>query len=96
MQALSKSLPEYPVVRAMGGVGNVLAPKLIAEIGDLHGQHAERLGEQLQGRQRHCDQDDVQRDAVLHAPRVCGRCGKHRSGVPCGGRLPGIGHSADP
>mgnify|MGYP007049027986 FL=1 len=26
MQALAKSLPEYPVVRAMGGVGNVLAP----------------------------------------------------------------------
>ncbi len=35
-----KSLPEYPVVRAMGGVGNVLAPKLIAEIGDVRRFHS--------------------------------------------------------
>lgn len=35
MQLLAKTLSEYPVVRAMGGVGNVLAPKLIAEIGDV-------------------------------------------------------------
>ena len=35
MQLLAKTLPEYPIVRAMGGVGNVLAPKLIAEIGDV-------------------------------------------------------------
>ncbi len=34
MKELSKTLPEYPVVRAMGGVGDVLAPKLIAEIGN--------------------------------------------------------------
>ena len=40
MQALSKSLQEYPVVRAMGGVGNVLAPKLIAEIGDVRRFHS--------------------------------------------------------
>lgn len=40
MQALAKSLPEYPVVRAMGGVGNVLAPKLIAEIGDVRRFHS--------------------------------------------------------
>lgn len=33
-------LPEYPVVRAMGGVGNVLAPKLIAEIGDVRRFHS--------------------------------------------------------
>lgn len=34
MKELAKALPKYPVVRAMGGVGNVLTPKLIAEIGD--------------------------------------------------------------
>ena len=35
MKELAKTLPEYPVVRAMGGVGDVLAVKLIAEIGDV-------------------------------------------------------------
>ena len=40
MQTIAKSLPEYPVVRAMGGVGNVLAPKLIAEIGDVRRFHS--------------------------------------------------------
>lgn len=40
MQVLAKSLPEYPVVGAMGGVGNVLAPKLIAEIGDVRRFHS--------------------------------------------------------
>jgi len=40
MQELSKSLPEYSVVRAMGGVGEVLAPKLIAEIGDVRRFHS--------------------------------------------------------
>lgn len=35
MKELAKTLPEYPVVRAMGGVGDVLAVKLIAEIGDI-------------------------------------------------------------
>ena len=35
MKELAKTLPEYPVVRAMGGVGYVLAVKLIAEIGDV-------------------------------------------------------------
>lgn len=39
MQSLAKTLPEYPVVRAMGGVGDVLAPKLIAEIGDVRRFH---------------------------------------------------------
>lgn len=39
MQELAKSLPEYSVVRAMGGVGNILAPKLIAEIGDVRKLH---------------------------------------------------------
>lgn len=40
MKTISKMLPEYPVVRAMGGVGNVLAPKLIAEIGDVRRFHS--------------------------------------------------------
>lgn len=39
MKELAKSLPEYPVVRTMGGVGDVLAPKLIAEIGDVRKLH---------------------------------------------------------
>ena len=39
MKELAKSLPEYSTVRAMGGVGDVLAPKLIAEIGDIRKLH---------------------------------------------------------
>lgn len=35
MQQLAVQLPEYPVVRAMDGVGDVLATRLIAEIGDV-------------------------------------------------------------
>lgn len=35
MQELAKTLKEYPIVRAMGGVGDILASKLIAEIGDV-------------------------------------------------------------
>lgn len=35
MQELANSLPEYSVVRSMNGVGAVLAPRLIAEIGDV-------------------------------------------------------------
>ena len=35
MQKLAKTLPEYPVVRAMSGVGDTLAPRLIGEIGDV-------------------------------------------------------------
>lgn len=35
MQNIAYTLPEYPVVRAMNGVGNKLAPLLIAEIGDV-------------------------------------------------------------
>ena len=34
MQVLASALPEYGVVREMSGVGDVLAPRLIAEIGD--------------------------------------------------------------
>ena len=35
MQSIAFTLPEYPVVRAMNGVGDKLAPRLIAEIGDV-------------------------------------------------------------
>lgn len=35
MQELAKSLKEYEVVREMEGVGEILAPRLIAEIGDI-------------------------------------------------------------
>lgn len=35
MQKLSRSLKEYNIVRDMPGVGNVLAPRLIAKIGDI-------------------------------------------------------------
>ncbi|MGG7175933.1 transposase, partial [Clostridium neonatale] len=35
MQELASSLKEYNVVRNMPGVGDTLAPRLIAEIGDL-------------------------------------------------------------
>jgi len=40
MQALLSTLPEYGVVRAMSGVGDVLAPRLIAEIGDIRRFHS--------------------------------------------------------
>ena len=40
MQILAKSLPEYLTVREMGGVGDVLAVKLIAEIGDVRKLHS--------------------------------------------------------
>ena len=40
MKELARSLKEYSVVRAMGGVGEVLAPKLIAEIGDVRRFHS--------------------------------------------------------
>ena len=39
MREIAKSLPEYAIVRNMGGVGDVLAPKLIAEIGDVRRFH---------------------------------------------------------
>lgn len=35
MQDLAKTLKEYEVVRKMEGVGEILAPRLIAEIGDI-------------------------------------------------------------
>ena len=40
MKELAKSLPEYSTVRSMGGVGEVLAPKLIAEIEDVRKLHS--------------------------------------------------------
>ncbi len=40
MKELARNLKEYPIVRAMGGVGDVLAPKLIAEIGDVRRFHS--------------------------------------------------------
>ena len=39
MSELAKSLPEFSVVRAMSGVGDVLAPRIIAEIGDVRRFH---------------------------------------------------------
>lgn len=39
MNELAKSLKEYSVVRAMPGVGDKLAPRLIAEIGDVRRFH---------------------------------------------------------
>ena len=42
MQELARGLPEYPVVRAMGGVGEVLSVKLIAEIGDVRRFHSSK------------------------------------------------------
>lgn len=40
MKVLAKSLPEYSTVREMGGVGDVLAVKLIAEIGNVRRLHS--------------------------------------------------------
>lgn len=40
MQELATTLPEYSVVRSMKGVGDVLASRLIAEIGDVRRFHS--------------------------------------------------------
>lgn len=40
MQVLASGLPEYETVRNMKGVGDVLAPRLIAEIGDVKKFHS--------------------------------------------------------
>lgn len=40
MNELAKSLKEFSVVRAMPGVGDVLAPRIIAEIGDVRRFHS--------------------------------------------------------
>jgi len=40
MQVLATALPEYSVIRTMPGVGDVLAPRLIAEVGDVRRFHS--------------------------------------------------------
>lgn len=40
MQEIASTLPEYKTVLAMSGVGVVLAPRLIAEIGDVRRFHS--------------------------------------------------------
>ena len=42
MQTLAASLPEYPVVMKMFGVGPVLGPQLMAEIGDVRRFHSKK------------------------------------------------------
>lgn len=42
MEELAKSLPEYEVVRAMNGVGDVLSLRLIADIGDVRRFHSKK------------------------------------------------------
>jgi transposase len=40
MRELAKNLKEYEIVMAMHGVGEILGPRLIAEIGDVHRFHS--------------------------------------------------------
>ena len=42
MQSLAASLPEYPVVMKMFGVGPALGPQLMAEIGDVRRFHSKK------------------------------------------------------
>lgn len=42
MQTLASSLPEYPVVMEMFGVGPTLGPQLMAEIGDVRRFHSKK------------------------------------------------------
>ena len=42
MQSLAALLPEYPVVMKMFGVGPVLGPQLMAEIGDVRRFHSKK------------------------------------------------------
>ena len=42
MQALAETLPEYPVVMGMYGVGSVLGPQLMVEIGDVRRFHSKK------------------------------------------------------
>ena len=42
MQSLATSLPEYPVVMGMFGVGPALGPQLMAEIGDVRCFHSKK------------------------------------------------------
>lgn len=42
MQELAASLPEYPIVMQMYGVGPILGPQLMAEIGDVRRFHSKK------------------------------------------------------
>ena len=42
MQSLAASLPEYPVVMGMFGIGPALGPPLMAEIGDVRRFHSKK------------------------------------------------------
>lgn len=42
MQSLAASLPEYPIVIEMFGVGPALGPQLMAEIGDVRRYHSQK------------------------------------------------------
>ena len=42
MQSLATSLPEYPVVMGMFGVGPALGPQLMAEIDNVHRSHSKK------------------------------------------------------
>ena len=42
MQMLASSLPEYLVVMKMFGVGPILGPQLMAEIGDVRRFHSKK------------------------------------------------------
>ena len=42
MQSLAASLPEYPIVKGMFGVGPALGPQLMAEIGDVRRFHSKK------------------------------------------------------
>lgn len=42
MQSLAASLPEYPVVMGMFGVGSALGPQLMAEVGDVRRFHSKK------------------------------------------------------
>ena len=43
MDQTAATLPEYPVVMAMNGVGPSLGPQLMAEIGDVTAFHPQRM-----------------------------------------------------
>ena len=42
MQELCNTLPEYSVVKEMDCIGDILAPRIIAEIGDRSGNQSQR------------------------------------------------------
>ena len=43
MQTLAEKLPEYPVVMQLFGVGPILGPQLMAEIGDVRRFHSKKV-----------------------------------------------------